>query len=96
MRNASRTCTSSLASPREEWAAIAASSRDCQRSTPMTNSVASTVIRRVEPIQPLGVQQLAGVSVLGLDSQQNVESGGACGRDGHRGQAPTGSSLRGR
>ena len=44
------------------------------------------------------MQEFAGVGVLLLDPQQDVEGSGACGRDWHRGYAvaPSGSSLRGR
>jgi hypothetical protein len=32
----------------------------------------------------VGMQQLAGVGVVLIDAQQNVEGSRACGRDGHK------------
>ena len=57
-----------------------------------------SAIGRAELVEPVGVQQLAGVGVLLFHPQQDVEGSGAGRRNWHRGYAvaPSGSSLRGR
>ena len=98
MRSAVSTWGSSFSSGREDCAARGRRVARLPAQHTHHDFGGESAVGDAEIVESVGMQEFAGVGVLLLDSQQDVESGGACRRDRHGSYAvaPSGSSLRGR